>query len=75
METLHTQVEAADTPVASAGAADTLAAEVHIAPALVAVVAAEARIAPALVLAARRPAGLAPLRLPERFAHRHRFPG
>jgi hypothetical protein len=73
VETLHTQVEAADTLVASAAAADTLAAlAAHIAPA---VVAAEARIALALVPAARRPAGLAPLRLPERFAHRHRFPG
>lgn len=64
MDTLRTQVEAADTLVALA--------EAHIEPAVVAahrlLPLAEARIVPALVLAAGRLAGLGPLRPPERFA-------
>ena len=61
METLHTQVEAADTLVAWAEAADTLGAL------------AEAHIVLALVLAAGRVAGLGQPRPPERFARRPRL--
>jgi hypothetical protein len=64
VDTLHTQVEAADTLVALA--------EAHIGPAPVAadrlLPLAEAHTVPALVLAAGQLAGLVPLRPPERFA-------
>lgn len=64
MDTLHTQVQAADTLVAFA--------EAHIEPAVVAadrlLPLAEARMARELVLAAGRLAGLVSLRPPERFA-------
>jgi hypothetical protein len=65
VDTLHTQVEAADTLPAWA--------EARIGPALVAadtlLPLAEAHIVPAPVLAARRIAGLGKLRPAERFAH------
>ena len=65
MDTLRTQVEAADTPVALA--------EAHIEPAVAAeadrlLPLAEAHTVPALVVAAGQLAGLGPLRPPERFA-------
>ncbi|MGD0480016.1 MAG: hypothetical protein ABSA42_07590 [Terracidiphilus sp.] len=66
MDTLHTQVEAAEAHTESA------VAEAHIGPALVEAdrlpSLAEAHIVPAQVLAAGRLAGLGPLRPPERFA-------
>ncbi len=65
MDTLQTQVGAADTPAAWAEEADMPAAWAEAADTPVAL--AEAHIAPALVPAAGQLAGLGPLRLPERF--------
>jgi hypothetical protein len=70
VDTLHTQVEAADTLVALA--------EAHTGPAVAAadklLPLAEARIVPALVPAAGRLAGLVPLRPPGRFARHPQLP-
>jgi hypothetical protein len=65
VDTLHTQVKAADTLVALAEAHIEPAEAAHTLAALV-----EACTVPALVLAAGRLAGLGPLRPLERFARR-----
>lgn len=65
MDTLHTQVEAAEAHTESA------VAEAHIGPALVEadrLPSSGAHIGPAQVMAAGRLAGAGPLRPPERFA-------
>jgi hypothetical protein len=69
VDTLHTQVEAAETLVAPAEAHIALAEVAHTPVAL-----AEACTVPVLVPAAGRLAGPGPLRPPERFARHSRLP-